>query len=503
MSTVIFIRCFFALMLLVLCLTDAAAQEYCPDKKTLRIPGQACPPAPPNGPPPPRICSIKVKIEGEAPGARIHLFSNNDGCGSQKRRVKGKTTVIPYSYSKTEIINAASEVTFKDFLCQCNHTLIAEHSEYTFSDDGRRNVIYRTRPKPEDRLFTFKATPRVKPPPPPPPCNNSNQPEPIYLDQAPKEFQLHTGSNCDDLAAGKQYYNQHRLTPDIRGYRIEVRLESERVTFLGFKLLQGQGELACVETPAKPNQQSWHCDLPNDQQYLLRIFNKDPGSAPNLSYRISLHSRGLAEDGYRDWMDKKVLSRLGNVSGPNISPVINALDHQIELLNVEKLDQALGSLQTLEQLTKDESYDRALTSTLLAMIYRYHKKDFANAKPKEIEAIEREGSARFAVMIGDEKDLKRFSKYWLSISKRGMSLEPLGRGPHEKLSELNQKIKTAESLALDNQTFNTADKRKFPIQHVRIQVAKKPYYVLPLLYERDDANTIGDLIKKYIETGKK
>lgn len=456
----------------------------------------------------PKICSLSVQvnkdpnIQNVVKGVTLSLSVTDPKC-REKSREKGRKKSL-YDYSPTpKTASSGEQITFSKLDCSCNYNLNAYSTGYLFKEGSSRAAANIK----DNNSYTFTLIPPPEPPKPPPPkplCNNSTAPEPISLDAKPESYQITAESNCKDVVEGKQYYKDHSLITDVRGYKIEVRLESENAEFLGFELLPGQGEPLCSPvSPARLNQRFWQCHLPNKQQYLFRVFNKDPGSAPDLSYKISLESLELTKEGYEDWMEN-ILNGLGKTPGPNVSPVINALSHQIDLSNEVKLRPAGESLEKLEDLTKTASYDKSLTSTLLAMIYRYHRKDFIKAREKETAAIEQGASVRFRVMIGTEKDLKQFSRYWLSIGRRGISFEPLGDSENDKSSELNRKIQMAAGTALETPEFKVVSKGKLPIQCVTIKIERKTYYIVPLSYDqvshdRDEANTI----KKHIENAKK
>lgn len=467
-----------------------------------------CVPISPPPPSQPKSCAITVKVEGASNGVQLSLSNNpGDGC----RTITRKKKPVPYGYSETRTLSDDSQATFSGFLCKCNHTLTAKLDGYDFTNGGRQNVI---NPKPGD-IITFKATLREKPKPVLP-CNGGIEPTVLKWDGAPEKYAISPQSACRE----KVYFNEHRLKPVIGGYKVAVNLASNQLAALKLELYLDQQPVVCEAPLFSSNAQSQtSCLLQSDREYLLRITGSGIAESSNLNYSLSANPILLTVEGFNAQLAVLESDQvLGSVKLPPSTPsLFNSLNRQLVLLYGEgqgtpaksdpaaneKLAQAATILERLADSKTDAPLaEQGLVRSALGIIYRYHKKDFIKAKQKEAEAIEQGAFARFKVTIGEKKDARQFPKFWLLIGKHGMSLEPLGENANEKPSPLPQKIKLTTNPISMSRDFDTPLSKNVPVQCVKISIEKKDFYIIPLSYDRDEANTIADFIKNLLNAGK-
>ncbi len=496
--------------------SQGIAQKVSCPKGQKSGPNGSCVPIKPPIPSQPKSCAITVKVEGTARGVQLHLSNNpSDGCGT----VTNKKKTVPYSYSETKTLSNDTQATFSGFLCKCNHTLTAKLDGFDFSDGGRRTVV---NPKPGETI-TFTATPREKPKPKLP-CNGGIEPIALKWDGAPEKYTVSPQSACRE----RVYFNEHRFKPLIGGYKAAVNLASDQLAKLKIELyieLYLDKQPVVCDTPLFSSnvQSQTPCLLQSDREYLLRITGSGISESSSLSYSLSVNPILLTAEGFNAQLaalesDQVLGSMFGSMKLPASTPsLFNSLNRQLVLLYGEgqgrpaksdpaaneKLAQATTILERLADSKTDAPLaNQGLVRSALGIIYRYHKKDFIKARQKESEAIEQGAFARFKVMIGEKKDARQFPKFWLLIGKRGMSLERLGENATEKSSPLPQKINLATNPISMNRDFDTLLSKSVPVQCVKVSIEKKDYYILPLSYDRDEANAIADFIKNMLNARK-
>lgn len=505
----LFCRCLLVSLLFSLCAMGTMAQDYCPDG-TLKPPGKKCPPA--RGKSrgkqtvQPTYCSIKVNIEGvamETLGDTLLSLESYPDCVTNKQR--NKKANKPYSSSQKPS-DGKNEVVFTGFLCKCNHSLTAQHSQYTFKDNPK-NVI---QPKPNE-IKIFQAIPREQPKPLPPPCNSTVPPIPISFDEKPKLDEITQQSVCREQI----YFNEHKFEPKDVGYIVSVNLVSDSLGAIDFQVLQDGVALEGADAGSTPQSFLRRYEFHANKEYILRLTGKGPETILPLKYQLGIRPHKLLPESYKTQMDI-VESLLGAVKTPSSThPIFNSLNRQIEALNGEdtnadgkiidsRVDSSnLGTIRKaadiLRRLTEIESdapsSDQAVVHSALGIIYRYCLPDAKLAIEHDLRAIKLGGAARFRVRFSESKESNSRYRHWFLVRSGEIALERLVVNPQiEKFMKLTSKdLNPPKNLSSEPE-------KKTGYWILGFLSPKNDYYLAPMSRDNKETLAIKELIERAFVT---